>query len=117
MKVFLALFCYSLLMIAGQLFFSNASKSATGGIYSIILSSDFWMAVGIYGISSVAWVLLLRIMPVRIAYPSAAAITSIILYLHFAMNSAGSASLSTKFNELIGIAFIVAGLFLVYKKI
>jgi hypothetical protein len=110
----LAFLAYTLLMIGGQLCFAIASKHAVHGIVSVFSSVAFWAAVIIYGVASVAWVLLLRTIPLRIAYPSAAAVTSIMLYIWFVLNGRG-ASLAEP-NEFIGIAFILAGLFFIYAN-
>jgi hypothetical protein len=80
----------------------------------VFSSAAFWAAVLIYGVASVAWVLLLRVIPLSIAYPSAAAVTSIILYLWFVLNGGGASV--TEPNEFIGIAFILAGLFFIYAN-
>ncbi len=87
---------------------------ADNGILSVLSSTAFWIAVVIYGFASVAWVLLLRIIPVSIAYPSAAAVTSIILYLWFVFKGGGASPV--KPTEFAGIILLLVGLFLIYAK-
>lgn len=101
-------------MIVGQLFFANASKKIDAGLISVFGSTDFWLAVIIYGVASVAWVFLLRIVPVNIAYPSASAVTSIMLYILVAVNRSSASPI--RWSEILGILLLTAGLFLIYGK-
>lgn len=114
MKTLLVFLLYTVLMIFGQLCFANASKGAANGIISVFTSTSFWLAVTIYGFASVAWVLLLRTMPLSIAYPTAAAVTSIFLYIWFMATGNGAGSM--KINEFTGIIMLLVGLFLIYLK-
>src|ERR1700730_13217288 len=58
-------------MTAGQLLFKLASQQ--GSAIEIITSSSFWIAACLYGVVTIAWVLLLREIGLGRAYPIMAA--------------------------------------------
>ena len=68
-------------MALGQFLFSQTSKS-TNNFSEILYSQFFWFAVLIYGVASIIWVVVLRKIPLHIAYPLAAALTTITISVY-----------------------------------
>jgi drug/metabolite transporter (DMT)-like permease len=92
-------------MTAGQLLFKLASQQGTA--IQIITSLSFWIAACLYGVVTIAWVLLLRELGLARAYPIMAATYVLVPLTAFVV-----------FGErvgpwyVIGIAMIAAGIVL-----
>ena len=59
---------------AGQILFKAAASIGTGldhpkGILSMIMNGYFCIAILLYGLTTLGWVSLLRVVPLKIAYP------------------------------------------------
>lgn len=59
---------------AGQLLFKLASAAwgpdnGLGGVVGLLHSGWMWAALAVYGLATVAWVALLRTVPLSLAYP------------------------------------------------
>lgn len=65
---------FSLLLSIGQLLFKRAAlqvadENAVGAILKLSLSPTLWAALVLYGLATVLWVLILRTVPLSLAYP------------------------------------------------
>jgi drug/metabolite transporter (DMT)-like permease len=92
-------------MTAGQLLFKLASQQGTA--VQIVTSLSFWTAACLYGVVTVAWVLLLREMGLARAYPIMAATYVFVPLAAFLI-------LGERVGPwyIAGIAMIVAGIIL-----
>ena len=98
-------------MALGQFLFSQTSKS-TNNFAEILYSQFFWYAVIIYGFASIIWVIVLRKIPLHIAYPLAAALTTITIAGYGLFTKELDYSLLPKY--LLGILLTISGSFLLY---
>jgi drug/metabolite transporter (DMT)-like permease len=92
-------------MTAGQLLFKTASQQ--GSAVQIITSLSFWTATCLYGVVTIAWVLLLREMGLARAYPIMAVTYVLVPLASFAILGERVGPL-----YLLGIAMISGGIIL-----
>lgn len=90
-------------MTAGQLLFKLASQQGTAA--QIITSLSFWIAACLYGVVTIAWVLLLREVGLARAYPLMAATYVLVPLAAFVILGERVGPL-----YMIGIAMIVGGI-------
>ncbi|HUS95463.1 MAG TPA: transporter [Hyphomicrobiaceae bacterium] len=92
-------------MAAGQILFKSAAGS--GSLVEILLSPLFWGAAVLYGVVTIAWVLLLKEVDLTRAYPIMAA-TYVIVPI------AAGFFFGEKFGPIygLGVTFIVVGIVL-----
>ena len=95
-------------MAIGQILFKLAS--GRGGLMEIFLSTVFWVAIVLYGVVTLLWVLLLREIDLSRAYPIMAA-TYVLVPI------ASMLLLGEKFgwSYVLGVALIVAGIILTVR--
>lgn len=74
-QILLAVFTVILLSI-GQVLFKYASGKidiqGKGILFGLILNPAFMLAIFVYGVATISWLLVLKTMPLRVAYPFAA---------------------------------------------
>lgn len=54
----------------GQILFKKTSDAVTDGnlVFSLFSSATFWVAISLYGICTILWILTLKYVPLSIAY-------------------------------------------------
>lgn len=72
--IYAKLIAFSFLLASGQILFKQAALkwSQTGGILALLFNSWFILALTLYGVATLLWVLILRTTPLSLAYPFAA---------------------------------------------
>ena len=95
----------------GQILFKYASQkiniNENGVIFGLFLNPIVILALFIYGIATISWIISLRGVELRIAYPFAALAFLIVpLLSHFILGE------SLKINTFIGAIFILLGVFI-----
>lgn len=65
---------FSILLSIGQLLFKRAAlqvadETAVAAILKLSLSPTLWAALVLYGLATILWVLILRTVPLSLAYP------------------------------------------------
>lgn len=102
---------YVIFMALGQFLFSKTSKS-TQDIMQIFYSPYFWSAVFIYGIASIVWVLVLKKIPLHLAYPLGAGLTTVVITAYSLFIKELNLYMLPKY--LLGVLLTISGSFLLY---
>ncbi|MEM8811694.1 MAG: hypothetical protein AAGF59_03680 [Pseudomonadota bacterium] len=68
------LIAFALMLSAGQLLFKRAALqvadlAAVDAIWKLAFSPTLWAALVLYGVATILWVLILRTVPLSVAYP------------------------------------------------
>lgn len=100
-----------LLLSIGQILFKVASAkidfSERGILYGVILNPTLFFALLIYGVATIAWLLVLKDTPLRLAYPiQAIAFILVPLGAFFLLNE------PLRLNTFIGAAIIIFGVYI-----
>jgi multidrug transporter EmrE-like cation transporter len=104
---------FSLLLSAGQMLFKKAAQlpaplASIPGMTALLANLWFWLALTLYGVATLLWIMILQKVPLSQAYPFAAlgfVIIPLASWLLFAER------LSAQY--CIGIALIIAGILVV----
>lgn len=95
-------------MASGQILFKLAS--GRGGLMEIFFSPIFWVAIVLYGLVTILWVLLLREVDLSRAYPFLAA-----TYVLVPIASMLLLGEKLGWSYGLGVAFIIAGIVLTVR--
>ena len=110
------LIAFSFLLAIGQLCFKSAANYLNQNNHLPILEALFtnlwlWAALVLYGISTLLWVYILRIVPLNLAYPFAA-----IGFILVPLGGWYFFSEQINFWYVIGMALIITGLLIITLK-
>ena len=95
-----------LLLSVGQVLFKIAATQIvlSNSIWSSLRNPTLLVALGVYGFATVLWILVLRTIPLRLAYPFVAmAFVFVPIMAHFALAE------PLKINTFIGFILILSG--------
>jgi drug/metabolite transporter (DMT)-like permease len=109
-QLFLTLFTILLLSI-GQILFKYAANKMNiqdkGLLEGLLLNPSFIIALFIYGVATISWMLVLRITPLNIVYPFGALAFIIVPVLaHYFLGE------SLKWTTLTGAVVIILGVYI-----
>jgi drug/metabolite transporter (DMT)-like permease len=104
---------FSLLLSIGQMLFKKAAQlpaplASVPGMTALLLNAWFWLALTLYGVATLLWIMILQKMPLSQAYPFAA--------LGFVIVPLASWLLMGETLSLLyclGMALIVAGILVI----
>lgn len=104
-----ALLGISALLAAGQSLFKLSALSLhgagqTGGLFSLVTIPSFWLALALYGLGTLLWIVVLQTVPLSRAYPFMALAFVIVPLLAVVIFKE-----SLSLTYLVGAALIVAG--------
>ena len=113
--MYLKLIAFSFLLAAGQILFKKAALKLNSEVVVTLsgILANYWLiaAVALYGSATLLWVIILRTVPLSLAYPFAALGFVIIPVAAFFIFNEKS-----NINYVIGHEYIIAGIILTQLK-